>query len=644
MPRRSSATSGALDNLKREAKRWLKAIRASAPEARARLERALDNAPAIPTLRDVQLALAREHGFAGWQELKTHLSATGVPAGRPTIADYDRKAANLLDAYRKGTPEAMERHWRDTWHRRTWETMRRYVQLDLGKRAQVEGGDVELTLDDARTWVARDHGFESWAELAAQLESVPATKGPIASALLRVYVADEDSLPDERTRAWDVAIELLEAGRYTALDANGQMTDELLERISRIGHVGALGLAGSSMLTHQGLRHLARMTALRQLDLSGCAITDRTLEVLSALPALERLELAWTGVTDAGITHLSKCERLARLNLGGTRTGDGAIKALAGMPRLSHLRTGDAVTDAGIPSLHDFPVFKTWQGGAVSLALLSPDAEPNMLALRGTFTDRGIRDLAGLDGLFGLNIDDAKLPVSAAGLAPLVTLPNLGFLAFDATDEAMPYIAAMPRLRFLMSQDTAAGDDGFAALSRSRSIEYIWGRRCYNLGSRGFSALASMPALRGLSVSCKNVDDAGLASLPHFPALRELMPMDVPDDGYRHIGRCGQLESLVLMYCRETGDVATEHITGLTRLSRYFASYTRISDRSPALLATMPSLANIELVSCAGVTNAGIAALANARALAELRLSGMQHVTRDATLNFPSRIRVRYSP
>ena len=78
----------------------------------------------------------------------------------------------------------------------------------------------------------------------------------------------------------------------------------------------------------------------------------------------------------------------------------------------------------------------------------------------------------------------------------------------------MPHIAAMPRLRFLGAQDTLAGDDGFVALSRSRSIEYIWGRRCHNLRTRGFLALANMPALRGLSVSCLNVDDAGVSALP----------------------------------------------------------------------------------------------------------------------------------
>jgi len=101
----------------------------------------------------------------------------------------------------------------------------------------------------------------------------------------------------------------------------------------------------------------------------------------------------------------------------------------------------------------------------------------------------------------------------------------------------MPYIAALPRLRFLMCQDTEASDEGFVALSRSRTLEHLWGRRCYNLRRRGFVALAEIPTLPHLSVSCRKVDDEGLSALPRFPALRELMPMDVPDEGYRHIGR-----------------------------------------------------------------------------------------------------------
>jgi len=120
------------------------------------------------------------------------------------------------------------------------------------------------------------------------------------------------------------------------------------------------------------------------------------------------------------------------------------------------------------------------------------------------------------------------------------------------------------------------------------------------------------------------------------------MPMDVPDEGYRHIGRCSGLESLVLMYCRDTTDRATEHLVRLPRLKKYFASYTRITDRTPELLATMSSLEVVRLNGCAGVTNAGIAALQRAPRLRELTLGGMQRVTRDVLAELPASIHVSF--
>jgi hypothetical protein len=152
-----------------------------------------------------------------------------------------------------------------------------------------------------------------------------------------------------------------------------------------------------------------------------------------------------------------------------------------------------------------------------------------------------------------------------------------------------------------------------------------------------------MPALRGLSVSCLNVDDEGVAALPAFPALRELMPMDVPDAGYRHVGRCEQLDTLILMYCRDTTDAATEHITRLRNLSYYFNSYTTITDRTPELLSTMDSLERITFDACHGLTNAGVARLARLPNLRELRVSG-HGVTPGLRDAFPARVRVFAEP
>src|SRR4051812_44887834 len=78
MPRQlTSATN--LDNLKKEAKRWLKALRENDPEARERMQRAHPAAPHPPGLRDVQHALAGEYGMANWKELKQAVQSR--PAG-----------------------------------------------------------------------------------------------------------------------------------------------------------------------------------------------------------------------------------------------------------------------------------------------------------------------------------------------------------------------------------------------------------------------------------------------------------------------------------------------------------------------------------------------------------------------------------
>ncbi len=67
-----------LDNLRKSARRWLNALKAGDADARLRFDRAYPNAPARPTLRHVQHALARERGFVAWKEL---VAASAQPAG-----------------------------------------------------------------------------------------------------------------------------------------------------------------------------------------------------------------------------------------------------------------------------------------------------------------------------------------------------------------------------------------------------------------------------------------------------------------------------------------------------------------------------------------------------------------------------------
>jgi hypothetical protein len=631
-----------LESLKKEARRWLNALRAGDPGARARLARALPDGPAAPTLRDVQHALAREHGFAGWALLKEAIERRAkdtADAGANARALYEAEAEALLEAYRTGTPEALERHYSYTWHRRAWAAMRTYVQLDLGKR-----GDNDITLDDARQLIAQEHGFADWRAVEAFTRSLAPERRFTAKPLRLVTRKGPDQWePIACSRQWDEILELLAQHPAAGLSGQGQMTDDLLEDLShRAPTVTAIGLSGCAQITDAGARHLARFPALQHLDLTGTSVSDAGLQVLRDLPSLRTLSLSWNRVTEDGVGVLADCNELEELNLGHSpAVGDAAVRALAGKEKLRRLAV--ALSDAGMPLLQNLPVLKSWQGGEATLGLVGHTSLPNHLTLRGTFTDEGMRHLRGLDGLFGLDIGDSRLAITAAAMQPLTALPHLAVFSVDAKDDWMEPIASMPHLRAVTVQDTTAGDAGFVALSRSRSIEYLWGRRCHNLRTRGFLALADMPALRGLSVSCLNVADEGVAKLPAFPALRELMPMDVPDTGYRHIGRCERLESLVLMYCRETTDAATEHITGLGRLSYYFNSYTTITDRTPELLSTMDSLERVTFDSCHELTDAGIARLARLLKLRELRVSG-RRITSGVRAPFPPGVEVIYGP
>src|SRR3954470_23523542 len=91
-----------LDNLKKTAKRWLKALRANDADAIARLRRVLPNAPAQFCLRVVQHAVARERGFNDWYSLvRAHQEST-MDAPSAIVRE-------LLAAYETGEPTALAR-------------------------------------------------------------------------------------------------------------------------------------------------------------------------------------------------------------------------------------------------------------------------------------------------------------------------------------------------------------------------------------------------------------------------------------------------------------------------------------------------------------------------------------------------------
>jgi hypothetical protein len=634
-----------LENLRKQAKELLRDYRGGVPVAVERVRSVCPRSEVI-ALADAQFVLAREYGFESWPKLVHHVASLQPSA---PLAPFTELANDLVAACAANDAEALGRVNRLFGRSFGQDELRAEVARRL---APIAGRPTEFSPADVQLLVARQYGFESWPKLAECVSQPPGDPRAAPHGLSPAppfYRIDWKAntivpRPPVSDRDWEAIIDIMEEHGITGLNASGQLTDTALERLSRLEYITRLNFGGTKRLTDDCLRHLARMPQLRELDLSdypGGQITDHGLAVLRHLTELRRFEMCWkSGVSDVGVAHLAACAHLESVNLLGTQTGDGAFGALAGKGGLRQLKAGGVVTAAGLALLHQIPRFKTWHGGELSYGLMAFEASPTYLLVPPARFAQGELDrLVGLDGLFALNVD-GPVQMTIEALAPLAQLPNLGWLGVDPTDKAMGLIAALPRLRMLMCQDTNAGDDGFVALSRSQSIEHIWGRKCYGLTGRGFAALAAMPALRGLAVSCKHVKDAALSALASFPALRALMPMDVSNDGFQHVGRCQRLEDLWCMYCRDTGDVATGHIAGLSNLKSYYAGLSQITDESLKVLGRMDSLERIEFHHCARITDAGLPFLAGLPRLRELILGGLPGVTRDGVAALPTRVRV----
>jgi hypothetical protein len=613
---------------------------------------------AYAKLTDVQFAIAREYGFETWAKLKHHIEALRLEALRPPgIEPFERLANDLAVAYTSGDEQivrAINANFGTAFPTDFHDPDK--VRQRMPSWYSSESRSPELAIIDAQQMVAHAYGFENWAKFAASITEATADpkSAPVyLSTRPPFYSIDwkENRLsargPQTR-KDWERIFAVVEEYGISKLEAGG-ITDDAMKGLADLEGVTHLNVFGSQGLTDEGAQYLARMPQLVDLEIGGwhTALTDRAFQPLSRLTQLRQFKSCWTqGFTDSAAAHLATCDHLESVNVMGSTAGDGLIRTLAGKTQLRFLDTGRGVTDAGIPDLHHIPAFKNWLGGEIHVGLMGASKLPNRLMIDGEFTNAGLASLDGLEGIAALSIFGHSNAYTPAGLEQLRRLPRLEVFGIDGDqcgDEAMRQIASIPRLRQLQAQGAIAGDAGWKALSRSQTLEYIWGRECPNFGSRGFTALADLPSLRGMGISCKQVEDSALAALPRFRELRQFVSIDVTDLGFRHVGLCKNLESLYCMYCRDTTDAATERISGLEKLRTYYAGMTLITDRSLQILGRMEAFEKLEFWQCMAITDAGVAHLAALPRLQRIEIHGSPKVSKNITQLFRESVRVDYS-
>lgn len=139
------------------------------------------------------------------------------------------------------------------------------------------------------------------------------------------------------------------------------------------GAVSALDLTQNAC-ADADLKSVAKLTALRELRLTGAAIEGKGLSDLTELQRLETLVLRRTMVDDDGVRRLTPLASLRRLDLHGTRVTDASIEALIELKGLTDLDLSDTrVTAEGIERLRSaLPAAK------IVAPFIPPEAEESL--------------------------------------------------------------------------------------------------------------------------------------------------------------------------------------------------------------------------------------------------------------------------
>ncbi|UJW35718.1 ankyrin repeat domain-containing protein [Saccharothrix sp. AJ9571] len=227
------------EQLRKRAKDLLRAHRAGDPDAADRL-RAVRAVLEPVKLADAQHVIAREQGFPSWPKLKSYVDrlARFGPGLRhafhPDAEYYTGRALGLLASAKDGTPAAV---------------------------AAFAARGAPLTRAGARTVVAVEHGFDSWAALLRHVRELG--DEPFTRAYRAIEAQDVPGL----SAALDRFPDLVHAQGTNGNDLLGMAAathDERLVRVlldagAPVDHANAHGWTALHQAGYNGLLHLARM-------------------------------------------------------------------------------------------------------------------------------------------------------------------------------------------------------------------------------------------------------------------------------------------------------------------------------------------------------------------------------------------------
>ncbi|NLS96181.1 MAG: hypothetical protein GXX96_28920 [Planctomycetaceae bacterium] len=115
---------------------------------------------------------------------------------------------------------------------------------------------------------------------------------------------------------------------------DAKVTDDFLAELADCKDLRVLNLS-QNPVTGAGLKHLARLKHLEDLDLAYTEVSDDDMGALGEIVSLRRLDLSHNRLSGRGLHRLEPLENLETVCFVATPLRDGALERLTTLPRLT---------------------------------------------------------------------------------------------------------------------------------------------------------------------------------------------------------------------------------------------------------------------------------------------------------------------
>lgn len=261
--------------------------------------------------------------------------------------------------------------------------------------------------------------------------------------------------------------------------AETRVTDAGLERLRDAEFLREIDLYFAEFFTDDGIAALSGLNRLERLNLRGTRVTSRAFNAIAKMTGLRELDISYTQIDDSGVDLLADLPLLERLSIGGNRIGPAAISSLRLIPTLRHLDlSGMQRVDSGHWGVPLNPQVLAELGGLERLETLrlkgavinDIGADRPGLKLETRETLERLELLSGMKSLRELDV--SRTPIDSNGLKALRALPSLRVLrlsnAGKVDDAAVDVLANWTTLTEVWLDGTAVTPDGLHRLRTAR--------------------------------------------------------------------------------------------------------------------------------------------------------------------------------